>query len=73
MPQIASAVRVDRLSDASRASYLPPNDQSAALVMIATRLLSAAADPLTRWTPSGRADAERVAREMLAQASASSR
>jgi hypothetical protein len=65
MTPIAAAARVDRPSNAQHVAHLPPNDQSDALVLVATRLLSAAADPATQWTPSGHADAERVALEML--------
>jgi hypothetical protein len=65
MPQIASAV----LEEPEAAVRLSPDDQHDALRRVAERLLRAAADPSTRWSLTARADAERVALEMLAQAS----
>jgi hypothetical protein len=47
---------------------LPFNAQRDALRRVGERLLVIAADTRVNWTPSGRADAERVAREMLQQA-----
>ncbi|HZZ24108.1 MAG TPA: hypothetical protein VFE60_16685 [Roseiarcus sp.] len=68
MTQIARVVEGSPLTSTRVATRSPLNDERAALVMVAARLLAAAADPLTQWTPSGRADAERCALEMLRQA-----
>jgi hypothetical protein len=43
-------------------------DAACALVTVAARLLAAVNNPATAWTPSGRSQAERCAREMLRQA-----
>lgn len=42
-------------------------DPDRALVSVANSLLAAAGDPAVNWTASGRADAKRIAAEMLAQ------
>jgi hypothetical protein len=67
MPQIARAARVEERHCAM--TLLPePNDQRDALAAVGERLLAVAAEPATSWTPSGRADARRVGRELLLQA-----
>jgi hypothetical protein len=68
MPQIASVVHGERLSNAKPASLLPPNGQSAALQRVGERLLAIANDPAVNWTDQGRMDARRAAIEMLQQA-----
>ena len=65
--QIAHAARVEDGQGAAR-SPGKPNDQSAALVMVATRLLAIADNPATQWSDAGRLSARKAAREMLAQA-----
>jgi hypothetical protein len=76
MPNVASAqsyvTRGDATSSLASSSRLmtsPPTDQSAALMLVANRLIAIADNPATQWSEIARVSARKAAMEMLQQAS----
>jgi hypothetical protein len=68
MPQVAIVARVEeQRTRFHEGTESPPNDQSAALMTVAQRLLALAADPATQWSEIARISAKRCALEMLRQ------